>query len=79
MIMLNILKERNFYSSPPYADFPRSEYDERLRRIRGYMEEEKVDVLLLWDKSNIRYFSGFHSIHWSAMICPGETSGVSSG
>jgi Xaa-Pro aminopeptidase len=31
------------------------------------MAEQEIDVLVLWDPANIRYFSGFHSLHWSAM------------
>jgi Xaa-Pro aminopeptidase len=50
-----------------YADFPRTEYEDRLRRAREYMAEKKLDVLVCWDPANIRYFSGFHSLHWSAM------------
>jgi Xaa-Pro aminopeptidase len=31
------------------------------------MEEAGIDILVLWDPVNIRYFSGFHSLHWSAV------------
>jgi Xaa-Pro aminopeptidase len=30
------------------------------------MEEARIDALVLWDPLNIRYFSGFQSLHWSA-------------
>jgi Xaa-Pro aminopeptidase len=58
---------QRIWNSPLYADFPRSEYDDRLRRARKYMAEQKIDVLVLWDTANIRYFSGFHSLHWTAL------------
>jgi len=62
-----IRQPQRVWTSPLYADFPRSEYDDRLRRARRHMAEEKIDVLVLWDPVNIRYFSGFQSLHWSAM------------
>lgn len=58
-------KERGiFYPNPPFADFPKSEYGQRLDKTRKYMLESKVDVLVLWDEHNIRYFCGFNSQHW---------------
>ena len=62
-----IKQEKRIWDTPLYADFPRGEYDERVRRARQYMEQQKIDVLVLWDPVNIRYFSGFQSLHWSAM------------
>ncbi len=53
--------------SPPYSDFPRSEYEDRVERARQGMEKSKIDLLVLWDSANIRYFSGFHSLHWPCM------------
>lgn len=54
------------WKEPLYPDFPKAEYDSRINRLKRYMEAEKVDVLVLWDEANIRYFSGFHNLHWSA-------------
>ena len=31
------------------------------------MAERNPDVLVMWDPANIRYFSGFHSLHWSSL------------
>jgi Xaa-Pro aminopeptidase/Xaa-Pro dipeptidase len=31
------------------------------------MEEQKLDVLVFWDPANIRYFSGFHSLHYDSL------------
>jgi len=58
---------RAYYPSPPYADFPRSEFQDRIARAREGMALAEIDLLVLWDRKNIRYFTGFESIHWSAM------------
>ncbi len=63
---MSIKQEQRVWGSPLYADFPRSEYDDRLRRARAYMADQKIDVLVLWDPVNIRYFSGFQSLHWAS-------------
>ena len=60
-------QESRIWPSPLYADFPRDEYEHRLHRARQEMETAHVDVLVLWDPANIRYLSGFHSLHWSAL------------
>jgi Xaa-Pro aminopeptidase len=60
-------QDKRIWDTPLYADFPRSEYDDRVGRARQYMAEQKVDVLVLWDPKNIRYFSGFHSLHYSSL------------
>ncbi|MBW2619036.1 MAG: aminopeptidase P family N-terminal domain-containing protein, partial [Deltaproteobacteria bacterium] len=28
------------------------------------MAENEVDCLVLWNRKNIRYFTGFQTIHW---------------
>lgn len=58
--MLQNLEQRN-WETPIYADFPRSEYDNRISRIRHHMQEEKIDLLVIWDEKNARYFTGFHN------------------
>lgn len=60
-------QEKRIWDTPLYADFPRSEYEDRVRRAKEYMAEQKLDMLVLWDPANIRYFTGFHSLHWSCM------------
>jgi Xaa-Pro aminopeptidase len=62
-----IKHEKRLWETPLYADFPRSEYEDRVARARKYMEEQQVDMLVLWDPTNIRYFSGFQSLHWDAL------------
>ena len=64
--MLN-KQEQRIWGAPLYADFPQSEYEHRVARAKKYMEEQKIDILVLWDPVNIRYFTGFQSLHWSAM------------
>jgi Xaa-Pro aminopeptidase len=61
-----IKQPQRVWKSPLYADFPRCEYDDRLLRARKYMAEMKLDLLALWDPVNIRYFTGFQSLHWTA-------------
>lgn len=53
--------------SPPYADFPRAEYERRLTRMRELMEAGGVDLLALWSAPNIRYFTGYQSLHWGSL------------
>jgi Xaa-Pro aminopeptidase len=60
-------QEKRIWDTPLYADFPRSEYEDRVGRVRKLMEEEKLDVLVFWDPANIRYFSGFHSLHYDSL------------
>lgn len=62
-----VKQQQRLWDTPLYADFARSEYDDRVRRARTFMEERRIDLLVLWDPANIRYFSGFHSLHWAAM------------
>ena len=65
--MLNRQTTRNWYPDAPYADFPRTEFADRIERTRKLMEEQHLDLLVLWDKTNIRYYTGYHSIHWHAL------------
>lgn len=63
--MLIQQERRVFYSTPAYADFPNSEFQRRLAKARQLMEDNDIQMLILWDDDNIRYFSGFHTTHWS--------------
>jgi Xaa-Pro aminopeptidase len=60
-------QDKRMWETPLYADFPRTEYEDRVRRARREMAERKLDALVMWDPANIRYFSGFHSLHWSSL------------
>ncbi len=59
-------QEHRHWSAPVYPDFPKEEYDNRIRQAKVNMAKENVDILVLWDETNIRYFSGFHNLHWSS-------------
>jgi Xaa-Pro dipeptidase len=64
--MLITKEGRDFYKVPPFADFPKGEFDRRMEGARKAMSEKGVDALILWDAHNIRYFCGFNSTHWDA-------------
>ena len=42
-----------------YPDFPLSEYQQRYKRLRQTMERHGLDAILISNRSNHRYFSGF--------------------
>jgi Xaa-Pro aminopeptidase len=56
--------ERKSYQVPRFPDYPYSEWEARIKRARELMKENGVDLLLLWERENIRYFFGFQTIHW---------------
>ena len=62
-----VKRSSRLWETPLYADFPRSEYEDRVAKAKKYMQEQKIDILVLWDSVNIRYFTGFQSLHWTAM------------
>ena len=45
-------------SEPCFAEFPRSEYEDRVSRAQTAMQERGIDALLLTGKENLRYFAG---------------------
>ncbi len=58
------------YETPPFPDFPKSEWRRRIDSVQERMKEEGIDVLVLWMRENCRYFSGFQSVHWLTDIHP---------
>lgn len=56
--------ERTSYPVPRFPDYPYSEWEARIKRARELMRKNGVDLLLLWERENIRYFFGFQTIHW---------------
>jgi Xaa-Pro aminopeptidase len=42
-----------------YPDFPVSEYHARFRRLRAAMERQNLDAVVISNRTNHRYFSGF--------------------
>lgn len=53
-------------ADPPYADFPTAEYEARVERARELMREQGFDVLLMAQRENVEYFSGFITGHWTS-------------
>lgn len=51
-------------SRPPAPDVPSDELANRLKNIRKEMEADQLDLLVLTDVKNIRYFTDFHSFSW---------------
>jgi Xaa-Pro aminopeptidase len=49
------------WETPLYADFPRAEFEGRVKRIQALLAENEIDVLVIWDEKNLRYFTGFHN------------------
>jgi len=47
-----------------FADFPSEEYEGRMARLRGLMEAEGLDAVLLTTDTNIRYFTGHATHRW---------------
>ncbi len=46
-----------------YATFPKTEYMNRLEKVRGLMSKYNFDALLLTDQPNVTYFTGYPSIY----------------
>ncbi len=55
-----------FGPHPHLSDVPYEEHRSRIRKAQKLMNEQQVDVLLLWSMQNCRYFGGFTSSHWDA-------------
>ena len=53
-------------TNPPYADFPTTEYQARVERAQRLMRREGLDVLMLAQRENVEYFSGFLTGHWGS-------------
>lgn len=51
-------------ADPPYADFPTAEYQARVAKAQELMRREGIDVLMLAERENVEYFSGFLTGHW---------------
>ena len=67
--MLN--KVDRSYKQPPYAPFPRSEFEDRIHRLKEEMVAANLDVMVMWGENNIRYFTGFLSNHFPPVtVCP---------
>jgi len=45
--------------APQHPDFPVAEYQERYRRLRAAMDRHELDAVVITNRTNHRYFSGF--------------------
>ncbi len=61
--MLEKVEKRQIYEQPPYPDVPYAEWRARINKARKLLKENDIGCLVLWGKENIRYFSGFQTIH----------------
>lgn len=52
--------------TPPYADFRTAEYEARVARAQKLMAAEGIDALILAQRENVEYFSGFMTGHWAS-------------
>ena len=56
-----------------FATFPKEEYLERCRKAQEIMIKRNIDVLILTQKDNVEYFSGYYTTHW---VVKGIPNGV---
>ncbi len=52
--------------TPPWADFPTQEYQARVLTAQAAMSRSGLELLMLTQKENVHYFSGFRCGHWTA-------------
>ena len=48
----------------PYLDFPLGEYERRVAAVRGLMDAEDLDLLVLTVRENVEYLCGFTAVSW---------------
>ncbi|WP_309064618.1 M24 family metallopeptidase [Microbacterium sp.] len=53
-----------------WEDFPRDEYESRVRRAQEIMREDGLDVVVITSGENVEYFSGFQNGHWNSKSFP---------
>jgi Xaa-Pro aminopeptidase len=59
------------WATPPFADFPRAEFEGRVKRMQALLAGNDIDVLVVWDPKNIRYFTGYHNnLFYSGSLQP---------
>jgi Xaa-Pro aminopeptidase len=68
------------WETPLYADFARVEFDDRVKRMQELLATNGIDILVVWDEKNIRYFTGFHnnlfpniSLQPAAVLIPSDS------
>lgn len=55
---------------PRWADFPTEEYVARVERAQKLMIADGLDALIVTQKENVEYFSGFQCGHWPSKLFP---------
>ncbi|MDR1799383.1 MAG: Xaa-Pro peptidase family protein [Bifidobacteriaceae bacterium] len=53
-----------------WADFPADEYRGRVAKAQGLMAQAGLDLVVLLQKENVEYFSGFLTNHWDSKAFP---------
>ena len=59
-----------FGPEPPFADVPFAEWKARIDKAKQLMRQENIDLLMLWNNRNIRYFAAYTSTHWETPSIP---------
>ena len=53
------VRDESNMRTPQFPDFPLAEYQQRYRRLCSAMEQHGLDAILITNRTNHRYFSGF--------------------
>jgi len=53
-----------------FSSFPKEEYIERCRKAQRKMVLNDIDALILTQKENVEYFSGYYTTHWAVKGMP---------
>ena len=56
--------------TPEYADFPGEEFARRYSRLRVLMEREGIELAILTQEENVRYFTGYLTVLWASKFRP---------
>jgi Xaa-Pro aminopeptidase len=57
--------ERDVLKEVKFPDFPRKEYELRLRNTQEILKEKRIDAWILFNLHNIRYFTGFEKVNYT--------------
>lgn len=71
--------ERDVTKEVKFPDFPRQEYEVRIKKTQGLMKAKGIAAWMLFNHHNIRYFSGFEKVNYTndeswrrSLIIPAE-------
>lgn len=51
--------------APPTGPTPRSEFDDRLNRLRAELARAGIDAVVITERNNFEYFTGYRTMTWS--------------